>query len=137
MKDKRTNAGLERAACFPQSPSTFSDICIKQGGVADISDCRRQRLSWNYGRRKGGEKNGRFSNCIPKTRKKGKIKNLCQISIPAGSPDSVGGIGKPTIKHMGIKIIVSSVGGHDGRQMDGNQRAPPRHPGRSFCILPA
>lgn len=62
---------------------------------------------------------------------------FCQIAIPDGSPDSVGGIRKPTIKHMGIKIIVSCVGGHDGSQMGENQRTPARLPGRWLCILPA
>lgn len=44
--------------------------------------------------------------------------NVCQITIPAGSDERVGGIRKLTIKHMGIKIIVSCVGGHDRGQMD-------------------
>lgn len=57
--------------------------------------------------------------------------NSCRIS------DSNGGIEKPTIKHMGIKIIVRSVGGHDRRQMGTNQRAPLQHPGRQFDVLPA
>lgn len=57
--------------------------------------------------------------------------NSCRIS------DSNGGIEKPTIKHMGIKIIVRSVGGHDRRQMGANQYAPPQHPGRQFDVLPA
>jgi hypothetical protein len=57
--------------------------------------------------------------------------NSCRIS------DSNGGIEKPTIKHMGIKIIVGSVGGHDRRQMGTNQRAPLQHPGRQFDVLPA
>lgn len=55
----------------------------------------------------------------------------CRIS------DSNGGIEKPTIKHMGIKIIVRSVGGHDRRQIGTNQCALLQHPGRQFDVLPA
>lgn len=57
--------------------------------------------------------------------------NSCRIS------ESNGGIQKPTIKHMGIRIIVRSVGGHDRRQIGTNQCAPLQHPGRQFDVLPA
>lgn len=97
-----------------------------RGCVPYCCSFRCQRLSWHY-----GKKNGRPENLIPWNESRMPNWNSCRIS------DSNGGIEKPTIKHMGIKIIVRSVGGHDRRQMGTNQCAPLQHPGRQFDVLPA
>lgn len=102
-----------------------------RGYVPYCCSFRCQRLSWHYGKKKKKEKHGRPENLIPWNESRMPNWNSCRIS------DSNGGIEKPTIKHMGIKIIVRSVGGHDRRQMGANQYAPPQHPGRQFDVLPA
>lgn len=101
-----------------------------RGYVPYCCSFRCQRLSWHYGKKKK-KKNGRPENLIPWNESRMPNWNSCRIS------DSNGGIEKPTIKHMGIKIIVRSVGGHDRRQMGTNQCAPLQHPGRQFDVLPA
>lgn len=94
------------------------------GRMSDTSVASTVRGLAGIRKGRGGAGNGRPKNLIPWNESRMPNWNSCRIS------DSNGGIEKPTIKHMGIKIIVRSVGGHDRRQMGTNQCSLLQHPGR-------